>query len=270
MQISSKIGSVVARPSLDTIEGQSKRDWTVLYVLNGDSDLREAVTLDLVELDQAGVPDNVNVAAQLYRGDLKWNLKNFGRKLKNLAVAPKKTAVQSDWRGMRVFEVRHQDSAEKTTERNSPGLSRDSSVSDPESLKKFVAWGMKMYPAENYAVVIGGHSSPEGTLADGSGKGMSFPQVAEALKGAAAQSGEKLDLVLLDSCSAGTEATAKAFRGTTDFLVASATKIEGGGWSEKATLQFLKDNPGASPSDLAHSLLSPEHERISEPKLYQP
>lgn len=242
-----------------------RRDWTVLYVLDGDNDLREAATLDLVELDQTGAPENANVVAQLYRGDLKWNARNLSKKLGGLFKPHPPPAVNPDWRGMKVFEVRR----EGTTETTSTVSFQDSgSPSSAQSLEKFLAWGMESYPAENYAVVLTGHGNNEGLLSDSRGERMSFEDVSKALKAASQRSGKGIGVVLFDTCSTGTEEAAQAMRGSADYLVASRDKINGRGWSEKTTLDFLKNNSRVTPRDLALSLLSPEH-NIKDPILFE-
>ena len=80
-----------------------QRDWTLVYVLDGDNDLREAATLDLVELNAQGTPDNTAVIAQLYRGDLRWNFANFRKKVDALFRPGLPSGVAQDWRGMKVF-----------------------------------------------------------------------------------------------------------------------------------------------------------------------
>lgn len=245
----------------------AKRDWTLLYVLNGDNDLREAATLDLVNLDQSGSPDHVNVVAQLYRGELKWNLKNLGRKLAGLASAPRPTAVKNDWRGMRVFELRQSDSGDPTMEVPTPLATR--SPSDPQALKDFVLWGMRNYPAENFAVILSGHGSQEGLMSDAAGKKMPFEEISQALQEASRESGQKLGVVLFDTCSTASDKTASIMQGSADYLVASPTLIRGGGWSEAATLDFLKTTPKATPRQLAESFLSDSHTAVPESTLFK-
>lgn len=242
--------------------GAPRRDWTVLYVLNGDNDLREAATLDLVELDREGAPENVNVVAQLYRGDLAWSKNNLSRKLKTLFKPEPKPAVASDWRGVKTYEVRHQGEATRTLPYQNEG-----SPSDPESLRSFVSWAMKRFPAEHYAVVVSGHGGPDGTLSDARGKRMPFEALAQALQEGAREAGESVDVLLLDSCSTASEQTADALKGAADFLVASPEKVPYRGWSEKATMDFLKQHPQATPREFAESLLAPEH-RINQAVLY--
>ena len=235
----------------------------MLYVLDGDNDLREAATMDLVELDRTGAPEIANIVAQLHRGELSWTVKNLPKKLSGLFSPKLPPAVNPDWRGVRVFDVQHDgptvvvDKAPKST-----------SPSDPKSLENFVAWGMKEYPAENYAVVLGGHGSEKGLLSDSKGEVMPFEKVSESLQRAAERAGEDIDVVLFDSCSTASPETAEKMRGATDFLVATPFKTRGHGWSEKATMNFLKENPQATPLDLTQSFLSSDHTSVKSAVYY--
>ena len=248
-------------PNIGTV--RPKKDWTVLYVLDGDNDLREAATMDLVELHHAGAPGNAHVVAQLHRGELSWTAKNLPKKLSGLFRPELPPAVQPDWRGVRVYEVQPEGPTvmvEDAPESVSP--------SDPTSLENFLAWGMKEYPAEHYAVVLGGHGSRKGLLSDSKGDVMPFEKVSESLQRAAAKSGEDIDVVLFDSCSTASPETAEKMCGATDFLVATPFKTRGQGWSEKATMNFLKENPKATPLDLTQSFLSGEHAAVKSPVFY--
>lgn len=235
----------------------------MLYVLNGDNDLREAATMDLVELKRSGAPENTNIVAQLYRGELKWNLANLKKKMGGLFKPEFKPAVKPDWRGMKVYEVSSDSRAMRVNYPNPVA-----SPSDPKALEDFVAWGMEQYPAEHYAVVLTGHGSQRGTLSDSEGRFMPFEKVSQSLKSAAERTGEQIDLVLFDSCSTAGDETAEKMRGATDFLVATPQKADGHGWSEELTLNYLKENPDATPAEFAESYLSPEHTSVRNPLLY--
>lgn len=258
MQISAQNGPVVA----------PQRDWTILYVLDGDNDLREAATLDLVELHQQGAPESTAVVAQLYRGDLKWSLANFKKKVDTLFRPAPPAAVAQDWRGMKVFEVRHPGAGGGTVEAPYIPTTASPSPSDPTALESYLAWGMQRYPARHYAVVLSGHGSQEGLLSDSRGQQMAFEDVGQAIRNASRLANQKVDVVLFDSCAtAGAEAEA-SMSGATSYLVATPNPVKGGGWSEKATMDFLKVHPHATPRELAESFLSPQHTAVAEPVLY--
>lgn len=223
--------------------------------------------MDLVELDARGVPENVNAVAQLYRGELKWSFANFRKKIDSLFQPSTPPAVAEDWRGMRVFEVRHENSAGPTRQLDYQNSEPGAPPSSKAALKEFLAWGMKHYPAENYAVILSGHGSQEGLLSDSRGTKMPFREVSEAIREASLEAGARVGVVLFDSCStAGTKA-AEEMKGAAQFLVASPGRIRAGGWSERTTLDFLGENPKATPGQLAESFLSAEHGSVTRAEL---
>jgi hypothetical protein len=237
-----------------------------LYVLDGDNDLREAVTLDLVNLDSQGSPDNVNVVAQLYRGELRWGPKTFLKKLKQLGEPDLPPAVKNDWRGMKVFEVRHRDDGSVTREADYSRPS--SSPNDPNALEDYLVWAMRKFPAKHYAVILGGHGSPDGVLPDGRGNFMPFNETGEVLRRVAERTGARANVIVLDACSTSGSGTAQALQGAGDYLVASPVPIRGPGWSEQLTLQALSGQDEVSPEQLARSFLAAEHHAVPEVHVY--
>ncbi len=244
------------------------KDWTLLYVLDGDNDLREAATLDLVELDREGAPENVNVAAQLYRGELRWGWNTFARKLSDLGKPQPKSAVAQDWRGMKVYETRHRDCEGSLTREVAYSPSIESAPNSPASLEEFLVWGMTNYPAKHFAVIMAGHGTQKGILPDGHGRMMAMEEAGEAIRRAGERIGQKPDLLVLDACATASEKTAQAFSGVADYLVASPEKIRGGGWSESKTLSVLAQDSDIAPRDFAQSFLSVDHTAIPSAHLY--
>lgn len=244
------------------------KEWSLFYVLNGDNDLREAATLDLLELDRAGAPEDTHVVAQLYRGELEWNLRNSATKLKSLFQREAKPVVQPDWRGMKVFEVRQENDAAASREVALPDTFASSAPSSPESLKNFLSWGVRHYPAKNYAVVLSGHGNSEGLLSDSKGRVMSYENVANTIRSVENETGEDIDVLLLDACSTANPNSERQLANSVDYAVGSSTPTPGGGWSEEVTLNFLRENPDAIPSEFAESFLSDQHHRIEEPVIY--
>lgn len=244
------------------------KDWTLLYVLDGDNDLREAATLDMVGLDRQGAPENVHVAAQLYRGELQWGWKTLGKKLSSLTQPKDKPAVAPDWRGMRVFETRRREDATSVTRQVSYTPDSEAAANSAKSLEEFLVWGMTNYPAKNFAIILAGHGAPDGILPDGRGEMMGMTDAADAIRGAGQKVGQKPGLVVLDACSTANPETVRAFQGSADYLVASPEKIRGGGWSESHTLDALANNSRLKPRSLAESFLSEAHTAIPSAHLY--
>ena len=100
------INSPKAYPPVTT---RPEKEWTVLYVFNGDNDLKENTSHQFMDVVKNGAPDDSYVATFCARGDLEWAPGNIGRKLQhtvsNLFRKKKSIEVPSDWEGNRVFVV---------------------------------------------------------------------------------------------------------------------------------------------------------------------
>jgi uncharacterized protein (UPF0147 family) len=107
-------------------------------------------------------------------------------------------------------------------------LPEGTKMGDPESLKDFVAWGMKNYPAEHYIVVVTGHGGAWiGALE------MSPTAMDKAIKGgvekASQETGEqkKLDALIFNSCYMGNMESAYEMKGTADINISSENYSRG-------------------------------------------
>lgn len=223
--------------------GPQGRSWTFLYYLNGDNNLREEVSLDFVRLHQAGAPEDTAVVAHLYRGEERWTCKNLPNKLARLGQKQLPPAFAEDWRGSRTFVVG--DKPHSSVEVQGPELV---SPADPQSLTDFVSWGMREFPAHNYAVIVSSHGNGErGLLRDGDGTLMSNAEFRSALAAAEKESGQKLNLLVLQACLMGQPAAAAALAGCADFVIASPDKIPAARARHDELLQRLDEQGDKSP-----------------------
>jgi len=210
-----------------------RKEWTVLYYLNGDNDLREHVSQDLVELHHGKSPDNANVVATLFRGDPKWSWKSLLQKELPPAVTP-------DWRGRKTYEI----GPDGAVEVDGPTQGR---AGHAETLRDFLVWGMERYPARHYMVVVAGHGKgPEGLLQDHTGKWMPVEDFAAALK----ETGP-IDVLALQACSMAHREVVEELRGAADFLVASPTKLYGSAYPHDRLGELLA---GRTPQQVAAGL----------------
>ncbi|MPM78506.1 hypothetical protein SDC9_125517 [bioreactor metagenome] len=77
-------------------------------------------------------------------------------------------------------------------------------MADPNNLYKFIAWGMRTYPAEHYMVIISGHGTDfVGGLTDLSHSSnyiMGIPEMFKAISLGSINSDFPIDILLLDMC----------------------------------------------------------------------
>ncbi|MCB5362320.1 hypothetical protein H0484_00900 [Pusillimonas sp. CC-YST705] len=121
-------------------------------------------------------------------------------------------------------------------------------MSDPESLRKFVEWGIKAYPAKQYHLVLWNHGA--GPLYGfGSDQNypdtamMSMPEMQQALKGAQAVTGVKLDLIGFDACLMASVEIAQALSPYGKYLLASEEVEPESGWDWAAYLGHVVNTP---------------------------
>lgn len=105
-------------------------------------------------------------------------------------------SVEAPWKGTRKYELGTSDK----TGIQSPVLESSKSTAAPDGKKlgAFLADTMKAYPAQRYAFILGGHGRAMQSVGDVTVEGM-----ADATAIAHAQSGRKLDVMVLDSCLVG-------------------------------------------------------------------
>lgn len=200
----------------------ARRNWTYLFYLNGDNDLREHTSLDFVRLQRGGCPQDSAIVAQVYRGEERWSWKNLGQKLTDLARPALPSALQEDWRGCKTFVIDPQGCREM------PGPA-SASPSRAESLQEFVERGMREYPAENYALVVSTHGEgPAGLLRDGDGHLMDLESFRETLLTAQKNGGSRLQLLALQACRMGQTAALAGLTGCAEYVLASTRSIPAG------------------------------------------
>lgn len=225
------------------------RRWTVMHVLNGDNNLREAATLQMARLHQEGSSDEVQVVASLFRGESEWNWRNLGVKLDELVnPTPRLLASASDWRGQKTFEVRHQDQPG-----SSPQLAESQSKpSDWRGLRDFLIDSMRRYPAEHYALFCTTHGAGEqGLLTDARGQRMSLADFQRAVHEAEQATQADISLLGLEACSMGQPSVMNRLLEQFDYIVASPKKIQSNATPADQLLRQLKARPDWSPGELA-------------------
>ncbi|HPZ08486.1 MAG TPA: clostripain-related cysteine peptidase, partial [Candidatus Eremiobacteraeota bacterium] len=134
----------------------------------------------------------------------------------------------------------------------------DISMSDPESFKEFLSWGIKNYPARHYIVVVQGHGEGfSGVLSGKDGK-MSIPEMEEAMNKFRDETGVKPDILVFDACLMGSAEVAYQLKDTADIMVASQEVESGFTTPADKMVSYIKKSPQdvpLSPSDVAKELV---------------
>ncbi len=272
-----------------TLSGQNEKEWTLLFYLDGNSNLSRTSLYKLRSLEKVGSDDNMNIVAQISRP------KHFIRDM-----------VTGDWSGTRRYYVTQNPSSnevynqfnlhdgytkgkvmanmmgqalkdgkekgiitedsgliekskflykatkaspfnsvrnilKETGEINSQLVSEEgrAAMSSPETLKDFLEWGMKNYPAKHYMVVIQGHGTgPEGVLGDKDGK-ISLPVMENTLMDVQKDTGVKPDILFFDACLMGGAEVSYQMKDTADIMIASQEVERGFTLPYQKPVEFL-------------------------------
>lgn len=181
-------------------EPRPTADWTIFAYYGGDNNLEWGLQADFNQFEMAGgSTDEVRI------------LMLFDR-------SPEHSTDNGDWRTMRLFEVQA-DISDDATIRFPPTLDSEPLVDfgpfdsgSGDTFAKFLAWGLRHYPAENYAVALASHGAGwRGIITDDSAAAeiprvshtiISVPEMREALQLATQAAGvERFDLLINDACS---------------------------------------------------------------------
>ena len=241
----------VSKPPVDTVASSpagdapktDKKRWTFLFYINGNNFLGKQAPSQLRMLEMAGGSDeNINIAAQVAR--MKGGLDK----------------LTHDWSGVRRYEVpatgKELNQGELTgeilrqlvppyTRGIESNLKQDLGKADMgsgDTLKDFITWGMKEYPAEHYCVVMLGPSQGmKGVMKDETTGNMISPdQLKQALDGVKAETGQGVDVLAFDSSNSTQAEMLDALKDSTKYVVGSEGLVSGTGMSTPSVMFELK------------------------------
>lgn len=190
--------------------------WAVLIYTSASRDLEPAVQASLEEITRRGTPADLRVVAQMGAGGQAQRYQLHGCSQPQ-PVEPTRTA----------------------------------DMSQPEELRRFLLWAMEKYPAQHYAIVLGGHGAGFGGAITDSRRGhmMSLPELEKAL----GELPKKPDLVVFNTCLMAQAEVAAQLQSVTPHLVGSQSELRGLGLPLADWFQCLPqlDEGGAAASQLA-------------------
>lgn len=191
------------------------KEWTVLLYAEGKSSA-EGLSLDAVNMieDGGGSTDTVDYAAELTRGR--------GHFFDDPS--------DGDWTGARRYRLLKDDHFALI---RSPALQTMEKVDsgDWRHLADFIKWGRTTFPAKRYALVILGHgtawrdmSQTKGlALDEETGRGIENAELARAI----AESGGKLDLLVMNACLMQTVEALYDLKDSASYIVGSENVMRG-------------------------------------------
>jgi len=247
------------------------RSWTVLVYMAADNepdnDLEPFAWIDMLEMETIGSSESMNVLVQFDRsgrfygnkGGYRYFITQQSHALENSDGTV--TTVYTDSAALKA-EV------EKMTSSVVQELG-NTNMGDPNTLIKFVEWGMEKYPANKYAIILWNHGSgwqddpsQSGRARDGS-RGICWdytsndyltePEVKSALDKLATNYGRKFEFLAMDACDMGQVEVAYDVKDACKWLVSSEATIPSYGFPYNYILSDLKKDPALDGKGLALS-----------------
>lgn len=208
-----------------------KSNFTLLVYMNG-SNLESEYKLathnieDMVRKDVIGEDDNLTILL-LMGGTKKWHLDEIypGMSLASDSITYA-TITHNGFQKIRTFN--------------------NQSIGHPSTLTEFINYGMKVFPADKYGLILWNHGAgsvfgfgydeqhPDDTS-------LSLAEIRQGLQ--AASITRKFTFIGFDACLMATLETALAISPYADYLVASQELEPGKGWDYKSIVRSLQENP---------------------------
>jgi hypothetical protein len=222
------------------IGGESEKEWTVLVWANGKANGADRLAPSVIrELEVAGSDENMDIVAQLGRKGRVYDkvTKDWsGTKRYHIERNPDPMGVQEEL--IKWFLPPYTDGIVSPVVQDMGNADMGSSA----SLSEFLQWGMKEYPAKNYAVVIygeGGGMAGAG-VDEETGHRLTPSGIQQAFLEAKIATGEDIDLVAFDSDHMGGLETAAQLKDSAGIMVASEAGLNLGSIQLDMVMKDLK------------------------------
>lgn len=164
-----------------------EKSWTVFIYANGNNDLEPEMVQAVYRLGEIAASSVINIVVQLARAKIE---------LVRL-VRPGIPLGSETWHGVRRYVL-------VGNKLHLLASFKNMNMADPQSLYRFIKWGMQSFPAERYMLILGGHGYQfVGAMTDYTQKVpyiMGIPEMVGAINAAGRESGEKIDILVLDIC----------------------------------------------------------------------
>lgn len=213
----------VTRNPLGDVSMGKDGTWTLFVYMCG-SDLESeggSASADIKEIISASESKDVNIVIQT-GGSFSWNKQN----------------IESNRIGRYVVENNNLQLVESHP---------DASMGDYKTLKSFLNWGIKKYPAQNMGIVFWNHG---GGPLDGvcynekyDYDSLNLSEIEVALESVSTNMTDKFQMISFDACLMSTMEVANMLVPYADYMVASQQSEPCDGWEYKSVVNALVENP---------------------------
>ncbi len=222
------------KDSFTSSEPQEK-EWTFLVYLNARGKNDKLAFYKLSDLERTGSDEDINIVAEVTRD------RHFIDRLTGDWEGTKRYYVTKN-KHRKTNQVAHLFMPFHTKTIKSPVIDEMSARDEtaPESLKDFLKWGMKNYPAKHYAVIV----SSSGENVDGIMKykdeKLTIPEFGEALREVEKETDKQIELMVLEGGNSASMEVASEISDSVHYLVASEGRLKGTKIPFKKSLDTVK------------------------------
>ena len=206
--------SVIAQHIPDSTT-EIENTWSIFVYLAGDNNLEGAYLTELLYMQKAILPENVEVYVLMDRSE-------------------SYSTAQRDWTDTRVGKIRHSnggavavewmyfDGVDTDTYMNTSNLDQmqEWDTGNISTLEAFLDWGMQTGRADNYALIMKDHGTSLGwnSSDETSGSMMSITEISDLLK---QEKYDALSVIAFDQCLMGSDVVITEMENAVDYVVAS-------------------------------------------------
>jgi hypothetical protein len=208
---------VLTAPAAEAAEESAKKKWTILVFLNADSNLEHFGFKDMQEMERAGSSDEVNLVVQF---------------------------DQLEKRGTQRYLIEKASRSHKTSQEIQSRIVEDRpevDMGDWRELRDFLIWGIKNYPAENYALILWNHGSGWSkeeeqealkgiSYDDTSGNHIKTEQLPQVFTEVQLETDQRMAIIAFDACVMAMVEVAHVLAPHADYMVASEEDVPGPGY----------------------------------------
>ena len=253
IKLSQRTNKSAADSDMPEPKPKPKRRWTVLVYLAGDNNLTEECAFAISEMRAVTLSDKIHLLVQ------------FDPKASRLPTQRFEIVNEQGENLTKNFPVHSGPTV------GTPYKLGETDTGSARTLYDFISFGIQMYPAHSYLVVLSGHGAgieENFLLRDENPSGsLSLPEMKEAFKCIKEDFGVQVDIVGLDSCLMSMAEVAFQLFENAHLVVGSEGYAPLGGWPFRDIVALVSqkaDDTEFDPTKPVETILKKEREDLAE------